>query len=178
MNIIILEGAENVGKTFMASRLARILTGKSRIIHYGRHCEPYLEMTAFYLAPILEAFADDIDTAILDRSWLTERVYSEVLIRTERLSFYEYKVIEQVVKMLSMRSHVLFINPPTNVVRAQFEVVGDDYIKNFETNSALQNAYIELMPHITSLQVVEMDKQYDTDSELVAKLIKEGVICH
>jgi len=124
--IIILEGPDGAGKTTLADQLLNSLQYGVRIHHHGSYlsCTPNEIQNAYF-----RSIYDASPTIIMDRSWLSEPIYADVVRKSpSRLSSNHVRELE----LAASARGVLVVNcrpPLSTCIKKEDEYVDTNQLK-------------------------------------------------
>ena len=89
MNLVIFEGCDGCGKSYISSRLCYVLRDegwKPDYMHWGPELDYNAEMYTDLVVNTLDECKDDGSRLLVwDRSWISEPIYAQVMARDNRL---------------------------------------------------------------------------------------------
>lgn len=169
--IIILEGPDGAGKTTLAEALRHRLQPDrmTQIVKHG----PYTnlvpeELCKIYFRSMTQALTYN-DHVIMDRSWLSERIYGNVYRGgADRVDMPRKRMLERVA--LARGAVVVHCQPSFELCATAFTSRSDDeYLDTLKQLQQVYDEYETLKLH-TSLPVIHYDYQYDEVDALITKI--------
>lgn len=146
-DVYIFEGADLVGKTTMAHRLAARLTAEGldvATLHFSPP-KPGLTGIELYLRPLQEAM-EGADAVVVDRFYLGEDVYGPMLRGASVLTAFDRETIEEFLDQIGAKR--FWVDEGDRLIAKRFNERGDDLLKLEQILKAAHSyrAIMESMP--------------------------------
>ena len=165
--LLILEGVDGVGKSSLASELEK---KGYRIVH--RLYNPdYVDFAHAYEDLLLEI----TEPTVLDRSFISEIVYGQILRQHSRLSL---EALSHLLKIASMKlGKVLYCYAPDEVIRSRLEEPNNEHENVLRHLAQLVDAYNQLMKQISQqIPIIYVDTSLLSPAETVLNLRRNQLI--
>lgn len=165
--LLILEGVDGAGKSTLASELEK---EGYKIVH--RLYNPdYADFSQAYEDLLLEIS----EPTVLDRSFISEIVYGQVLRQHSRLSL---EALSYLLKIASMKmGKVLYCYAPSEVIRSRLKEPDNEHENVLRHLAQLIDAYKHLMKQISQqIPIIYIDTSLLSPAETVLNLRRNQLI--
>jgi len=177
--LFIFEGVDNSGKSTAIDAIFPELKKQHKICFWNIDKIPendkLVELKRYYLAIYAAVKMSSSKIHVMDRSWISELVYSSVMRGYDATTDVFYNELERWL-LENFEIYIVFCNPIVNVLKNRFNLIGDSYIQK-QNIQRLYDRYNDflLRAKITKCNVVEVDT-CDFTTLGIAKKVVEDVI--
>lgn len=140
--ITIIEGPDGAGKSTLAKYIAG--TTGAEILHFGKpaNVKEFIQQIEDYKQIMMNR-----DNIVLDRSWLSDRVYAEIFKDREWETTKAQS--DELLELGNGKAVVYFCNADIETLWRRCNVRGETYVKNFDQLLRIRAAYMNLMPTVS-----------------------------
>lgn len=157
--LIILEGIDGSGKTTLSKKLSEKYKLPVIKFSYPKNDEEKNNMFLQYL----KILYNNNFKLILDRSWISEIVYGNIMRDSCVLSDFQVEFLNYLVNLHNGRLYYCDIGAEKSYNNAIKR--GEDYITNYHIHLNIYKKYLEVIPKITIKDKIEYNYEKEKDYE-------------
>ena len=146
MSLLIVEGPDAAGKTTLIDCIEAQLKGHIQVYHHGAYLKES-NIAHYYLQSICSALRRDSELVVMDRSWIAEPIYGEVMRNgNNRINKDERYMLEVAARLAGAK--IVLCLPPFSVCEQKWsERLDREYPQKSEQLKGIYNGYQNEFQH-------------------------------